>query len=123
MKSSAKFGQERLVALLLCLLLGQASPIQFRTWSTPEGQSGMGSGAASVPSKDYSGQILERAKPGVEREKTRSTEHGLFLAATASVVPTVPEWQSLEHAETTRALPSCDFLTPPGRAPPAASLS
>ena len=112
-----------MVALLLCLLLGQASPIQFRSWSAPEGHPGMGAGAASVPSKDYSGQILERAKPGVEREKTRSTEHGLFLAATAGVVPSVPEWQSFVHAEAARTIPSREFLTPPGRAPPVVSLS
>lgn len=112
-----------MVALLLCLLVAQGAPIQLRAWSAPAGESGMGSGAASVPAKDYSGQILERAKPGVEREKTRSTGHGLYLAATASVVPAAGDCESLIEAKAAGSLPSCEFLTPPGRAPPASSLS
>jgi hypothetical protein len=123
MKSALKFGQERMVALMLCLLLGQAAPIQFRTWSAPEGQSGMGSGAASVPAKDYSGQILERAKQGVERAKTRNAEHGQFLAATAAVAAVAAEWQTLIVDQPVRTPQSCDFHTPPGRAPPVSSLS
>lgn len=46
---------------------------------------------------DYSGQILESTTLVWSGKRPRSTEHGLFLAATASVVPTVPPNGSLSN--------------------------